>query len=431
MAAAQQRAEFFDPQPIRQVAKPAPGGSLSAIRMDAQSMEGEMIEYERLGMQRGLLQNKETIHGAGILNGAGRHALMRYANAMADGNITWMTDGSHGQPIGQPQFTGEFFAEYRALSALAMTRLEGSGDPVALWYGGPNDRYFYVVNRTYWPVTASVEFSMPPELVRLATGEKAPLAGGTPLRLELKPYQLLAFENAASGSRPQRISVAANRQVSDELERQVRFVESQLAGGAAGGDIKLTRFSPVDAAKAKAKLAEIHADLKAGRDWSARLALMHPCMQRVYEGVGAEPPGLFHRKAAPPVAEKAEDHDRGDRRAQVSAAPAGERPRLKFEKVIGDLRGLGMHNLSVTVNEADETLLLMEEGHIAVFGRDGVYRKCLERAPGLAIRQQVYRGWPGTHPDGRLPRGLSLGLRRRARGRVAGPVQEPRHGHAR
>ena len=122
IVAARQRAEFFDPQPVRQVAKPVAGGSVSAIRMDAQSMEGEMIEYERLGMQRGLLQNKETIHGAGILNGAGRHALMRYANAMADGNITWMTDGSHGQPIGQPQFTGEFFAEYRALPEIRAWR---------------------------------------------------------------------------------------------------------------------------------------------------------------------------------------------------------------------------------------------------------------------------------------------------------------------
>ena len=125
IAAARQRAEFFDPQPVREAAKPHGGGSVAAVRMDAQSMEGEMIEYARLGMQRGLLQNKETIHGAGILNGAGRHALMRYANAMADGNITWMTDGSHGQPLGQPQFTGEFFAEYRALPEIGMARLEG------------------------------------------------------------------------------------------------------------------------------------------------------------------------------------------------------------------------------------------------------------------------------------------------------------------
>ena len=209
IVAAQQRAEFFDPQPVRQVAKPAAGGSLSAIRMDAQSMEGEMIEYERLGMQRGLLQNKETIHGAGVMNGAGRHALMRYANAMADGNITWMTDGSHGQVVGQPQFTGEFFAEYRSLPETAMTRLEGSGDPVAVWYGGAgndhvssqrqNARYLYLVNRTCYPVTASLQFSVPPELVRLATGDKVPVGRGLPWWLDLKPYQLLAFENVCAG----------------------------------------------------------------------------------------------------------------------------------------------------------------------------------------------------------------------------------------
>jgi len=381
VVAAQQRAEFFDPQPVRQVAKPAAGGSVSSIHMDAQSMEGEMIEYERLGMQRGLLQNKETIHGAGVLNGAGRHALMRYANAMADGNITWMTDGSHGQVVGQPQFTGEFFAEYRALPEIAMKRLEGSGDPVAVWYGGANKaRYFYVVNRTSYPVTASLQFSARPELVRLATADKVPVGGGMPLRLDLQPYQLLTFKNAAPGSYPQRLSVTVGRQVAEDLQRQVRFVENQLAGGGLDGEMKLTSFSPVDVAKAKAKLAEIHADLSAGRYWSARTSLMHPCMQRVYEGVGAEPPGLFYRKASSPSIEKAKENGPDGRKTQtaVAAVSPGEKPRLMFEKIIGDMRGLGMHNLSVAVGDAGAVFLLMEEGRIAVFGPDGGYRKCLE-----------------------------------------------------
>ncbi len=403
VVAAQQRAEFFDPQPIRQVAKPAAGGSVAAIRMDAQSMEGEMIEYERLGMQRGLLQNKETIHGAGVLNGAGRHALMRYANAMADGNIAWMTDGSHGQVVGQPQFTGEFFAEYRALPAMAMTRLEGSGDPVAVWYGGASNaresparqdaRYFYVVNRTSYPVTASVKFSVRPELARLATGEKVPLGPKMPLRLELNPYQLLAFENLSPGSCPLQLSVAVDRQVVEDLQRQVRFVEDQLAGGGLGQEMALTPFSPVDAAKAKAKLAEIHADLRAGRYWSARLSLMHPSMQRVYEGLGAEPPGLFYRKAPLPLAAKAAERGPSGPGTQtavaavpppgvaaspnVAASPDGK-PQLAFEKIIGDMRGLGMHNLAVAANDAGEVFLLMEEGRIAIFGPDGAYRKCLE-----------------------------------------------------
>ena len=145
-------------------------------------MEGEMIEYARLGMQRGLLQNKETIHGAGLLNGAGRHALMRYANAMADGNITWMTDGSHGQVVGQPQFTGEFFAEYRALPEIGMTRLAGSGDPVALWYGGGSGaRYFYLVNRTCWPVKVELQFSAQPEADAACNGRQGPGRAGVPL----------------------------------------------------------------------------------------------------------------------------------------------------------------------------------------------------------------------------------------------------------
>jgi hypothetical protein len=377
VVAAQQRAQFFDPQPICQVAKPAAGGSVAAVRMDAQSMEGEMIEYERLGMQRGLLQNKETIHGAGVLNGAGRHALMRYANAMADGNITWMTDGSHGQVVGQPQFTGEFFAEYRALPEMAMTRLEGSGDPVAVWYGGPNARYFYVVNRTFYSVTTSLQFSARPELVRLATGGKVAVGPGLCLRLELKPYQLLAFENVAPGSHPQRLSATVDRQVTEDLERQVRFVESRLAGGGPGREMTLVPFSPVDAAKAKARLAAIHADLKAGRYWSVRVSLMHPCTQRVYEGLGAEPPGLFYRRT--PLTEKTKKSGPGTRPVQAAVtASVGERPQLTFEKIIGDMRGLGMHNLSVTVSDDGQVFLLMEEGHIAIFGPDGVYRKCLD-----------------------------------------------------
>jgi len=343
--------------------------------MDAQSMEGEMIEYARLGMERGLLQNKETVHGAGLLNGAGRHALMRYANAMADGNVAWMTDGSHGQAVGQPQFTGEFFAEYRALPEIGMTRLAGSGDPVALWHGGGTGaRYFYVVNRTYWPVTVEVQFSAPPDLARLATGAKIPVEPGAPLRLPLKPYQLLALDNAAPESRPQRLSASVPPEAMQDLRKQVQFVEARLAADGGDAELTLMRFSPVDASKAKAKLAEVGADLAAGRVWAARTGLMHPCLQRIYEGVGAEPPGLFHRKT-PPEPEKI---------AGAAAAPTAGKTaargglRLELAKIIGDMRGAGMHNLSVTVTDKGEACLLTEEGRIEVFSPNGVYRKCIE-----------------------------------------------------
>jgi hypothetical protein len=371
IAAARQRMEFFDPQPVRQVAKPAGGGTVAAIRFDAQSMEGEMIEYARLGMQPGLLQNKETIHGAGLLNGAGRHALLRYANAMADGNITWMTDGSHGQTLGQPQFTGEFFAEYRALPEIGMTRLAGSGDPVALWHGGGTGaRYFYLVNRTEGPAAVEVQFSAPPDLARLATGNKLAVEPGAPLRLKMKPYQLLALENAAPESRPRRLSASVPPDAVETLQEQVQFVEARLAEGGRNGELTLMRFSPVDASKAKAKLAEVRADLAAGRVASARTGLMHPRLQRLYEAVEAEPPSLFHRNTAP-LPEKAA----GIATTGKTTSPGG--PRLELAKIIGDMRGAGMHNLSVTVADTGEACLLAEEGRIEVFSPGNAYRKCI------------------------------------------------------
>ena len=369
LAAARQRAEFFDPQPVREAAKPQGAGSLSAVRMDAQSMEGEMIEYARLGMPRGLLQNKNTIHGAGILNGAGRHALLRYANAMADGNITWMTDGSHGQPLGQPQFTREFFAEYRALPEIGMARLKGSGDPVAVWYGGNGARCFYVVNRTGWPIDVELKFSAPPQLTHLATGEQVATEPGASVHWKLKSYELLAFENAAPQSRPLRIAATAPPKVAEELRRQVQFVETRLAEAGRDAQWMLTRFSSVDASKARSKLVEIRAELAAGHLWAARIGLMHPCLQRIYEGLAAEPPGLFHRKTPLP-AETVE--------AAVAKTPATGGPRLELVKIIGDMRGAGAHNLSVAVSERGEACLLMAEGRVATFDADGGYRKCIE-----------------------------------------------------
>jgi hypothetical protein len=375
LVAARQRAEFFDPQPVREVAQPVGSGTVAAGRMDAQSMEGEMIEYARLGMQRGLLQNKETIHGAGLLNGAGRHALMRYANAMADGNITWITDGSHGQAVGQPQFTGEFFAEYRALPEIGMTRLAGSGDPVAVWYGGGSGaRYFYLVNRTSWPIHVELQFSAQPELTRLATGDKVPVEPAAALHCELKSYELLALENARPESRPQRLSATAAPVVVEDLGKQMQFVADRLNDHGGEAELTLLRLSPVDASKAKAKLVEDRAELTAGHIWTARTGLMHPCLQRLYEAVGAEPPGLFHRKT-PLASEKLADSQATAAGTQPAATGG---PRLEMVKIIGDMRGAGMHNLSVTVTDQGEVCLLAEEGRIAVFTADDVYRRCIE-----------------------------------------------------
>ena len=50
-------------------------------------------------------------------------------------------------------------------------------------------------------------------------------------------------------------------------------------------------------------------------------------------------------------------------------------PQLRFEKIVGDMRGKGMENLSVAVTDDAAVHLLMLPGRVAVFGSDGSYRE--------------------------------------------------------
>lgn len=50
---------------------------------------------------------------------------------------------------------------------------------------------------------------------------------------------------------------------------------------------------------------------------------------------------------------------------------------LKFEKIIGDMRGKGVNNLNVTVDKEGKIYLLMMNGRISIFDKDGKYEKSL------------------------------------------------------
>lgn len=295
LQAALDRALFHDPAVIEQAARTAGKGTVGAIHFDAQSMEGEMVRADQLGLPTKMpLRNKETAHGAGVLNPAGRHFLSRYADGMADGNLTYVHDGSHGYPQGQPQYLREFMAEYHALPAVGMTRLQGTGDPVALWSGQQgNTPCFYLVNRASYPVTAEVAFEKRPALKRLSSGQAVALDAAGRLRVTLQPYQLLAF----GGGEPVRLAATAPPEVKRQLEAQVAFAARLLAGQGAAAGITLVPFSVVDQQRAERKLSEAKSACAAGRFVSARRALMHTHLVRVYEAFGAYPPDLFHRKA--------------------------------------------------------------------------------------------------------------------------------------
>ena len=66
---------------------------------------------------------------------------------------------------------------------------------------------------------------------------------------------------------------------------------------------------------------------------------------------------------------------------------AADAPRLEFRKIIGDMRGKGMDNLSVTVADDGTAYLLMTTGRVAVFGPDGKYVRSLE----------AQLSWPHDH----------------------------------
>ena len=369
--AAVDRTLFYDPRLVEGLARSEGAGTVAAVHFDAQSMEGEMVRSEQLGLpKKMLLQGKETAHGAGVINPAGRHYLSRFADAMADGNITFLHDGSHGYAQGQPQYLREFLAEYRALPAIGMARLQGSGDPVALWSGRQgNQTLFYLVNRAFYPVTAHVSFGERPAVRRLSTGQPVPLDKAGRMAVALEPYQLRAFAAVGAG-RPTKggaaggpagaaskggavggpvgpvgpvrpvgragwaLSTACPQEETRRLEAQVEFAAQLLAGGGAAGGTTLVPFSLVDQQRAEEQLAQARRDLAAGRLVGARRALMHVRLVKVYEAFGAYPPGLFHRKA-PPAPEKA----LGPEALLQRAADAGDARVLPAEKVAPDLAG--------------------------------------------------------------------------------------------
>jgi hypothetical protein len=164
---------------------------------------------------------------------------------------------------------------------------------------------------------------------------------------------------------PRENAIGARRQVDGDALTAPRAFRIQARLGVHAGDaaLTLTRLSPVDASRAKAKLDEIRAELAAGHVWAARTGLMQPCLQRLYEALKAEPPGLFHRKA--PLAPEKIAETTITATAGKSTPPGG--PRLELVKIIGDMRGAGMHNLSVTVADNGEAGLLTEEGRVAIF----------------------------------------------------------------
>ena len=271
------------------------------MHLDGDSYEGEMVEGKAVGYGDAFkVRNNSTIHGAGVINPAGVHFLERFAEVMAAGNQTLISDGSHGYDQQQPEYIRSFLAEYRALPPVSMKPLEVDADPIALWQGVSDGKLvFYVVNRLDSKLDCAIRFDGKAKVKSLSSGEKLKLDGSL-LKLSLEPYQLLAFEGG-----PESVSVVELKSVAPEslgsvLRRQAAFAAALASGSkAVEGPLPMTPGELKLAAKSAAMAMDA---LDKGRLLTARRILLSPALTRLYEIFHSYPPGLLHRKApVPPV----------------------------------------------------------------------------------------------------------------------------------
>ena len=123
----------------------------------------------------------------------GVHFLEPYAQAVADLDACRITRGGLFLDKAHTEAIQQFARAYRALPRQKFATVGPSTDPVAvrtLVHDGR--RYFYAVNRDYYPVKVDVAFSAAPKQAEdLATGEKMDLP--QQWSLVLGPYELRSF----------------------------------------------------------------------------------------------------------------------------------------------------------------------------------------------------------------------------------------------
>lgn len=121
------------------------------------------------------------------------HFLEPYAHAVAELDACRISRGGLFLDKAHSEALRQFAPAYRALPRKKFTVVGTNTDPVVLRTLVDGDtRYFYLVNRDYYPVEVQVSFSGIPDALRdLATGKAVNAGPVWPLTLE--PYQLRSF----------------------------------------------------------------------------------------------------------------------------------------------------------------------------------------------------------------------------------------------
>jgi len=121
------------------------------------------------------------------------HFMEQYAHAMAELDACRITRGGLFLDKAHSEELREFAQAYRPLPAEKFETVGPSTDPVAvrtLVHGGK--RFFYMINREYYPIKVHVSFDKAPGKITDLASEKT-ITATKQWTLELKPYELRSF----------------------------------------------------------------------------------------------------------------------------------------------------------------------------------------------------------------------------------------------
>jgi hypothetical protein len=243
-----------------------------------------VVTPESLGFPQG---TKRTWM-SGVVNPTGRHYLERYAIALAQSDATYLADGGNAYTLGQP-ILREFMLEYRKLPSVSFKSRPDAIDPAAVReLQRKEDFLFYTVNSERYSINVNISLKKGNGPVRrLATGEEVLLKDGL-LSLELKPYQLLAFQ-APAGTEITKVTTVIPAEDKKLVESMVSVLQN-IGEDADAGNVTLDE----DGKKLLGKsIEEANLCLKEGRYWRARTLMENSRLaEKVYNRALVFPPGL-------------------------------------------------------------------------------------------------------------------------------------------
>ena len=192
--------EVNDPAAVLATTKSNGDGEENAVQFINNYMEYG-FPVKNIGYSKLLRNSSDKLYIAGTLYPSDKLIVSRYINAMADGNITFMSDGGLGYILGQPTQMQPFLKEYLSLPKIGMKKLIGTGNPVALWYGKKStENYYYLVNRSDKTVNIKITFTNGSSSIQLTSN-----AAIDTNNISLAPYSLMALKNTITNSIPLKI----------------------------------------------------------------------------------------------------------------------------------------------------------------------------------------------------------------------------------